>query len=133
MTPMIDCVILLLFFFMITANLQRQENEMRIGLPGLVEQVTPLELPDEQTIEILADGSVVLNNQKFDAEADGSPLPELARVLTRFHATAVANKTAALITVAPDGAVRQQRVVDVLNACAAAQISNVTFAVEDDA
>ena len=33
--------------------------------------------------------------------------------------------------IAPEDNVRQQRVVDVLNACTAAKIANVTFAVGD--
>jgi hypothetical protein len=37
-----------------------------------------------------------------------------------------------MITIAPEDNVKQQRVVDVLNACTAAKIVNVTFAVGDD-
>jgi biopolymer transport protein ExbD len=37
-----------------------------------------------------------------------------------------------MITIDPAGTVKQQRVVDVLNACSAAQISNVTFAVSEE-
>ena len=34
-----------------------------------------------------------------------------------------------MVTIAPEDGVKQQRVVDVLNACSAAKIGNVTFAV----
>ena len=37
-----------------------------------------------------------------------------------------------MLTIAPAPDVKQQRVVDVLNACSVAKIKNVTFAVEED-
>jgi hypothetical protein len=40
----------------------------------------------------------------------------------------VANKTEALLTIDADDAALQQRIVDVLNVCAKAEITGVTFA-----
>ena len=58
-------------------------------------------------------------------------LPELLRTLKRFKQMADANQVPAMITIAPADDVKQQRVVDVLNVCAAAKIQNVTFAIEE--
>lgn len=131
MTPMIDCVFLLLVFFMVGTTLHRQEADISFSLPGLAEQSEAVEIPDEQIIEINADGSVVLNDLQYDSPAN-SVLPELTETLKRFRESAEANKTESMITIAPAADVKQQRVVDVLNACAVAKIKNVTFAVEDD-
>ncbi len=131
MTPMIDCVFLLLVFFMVGSTLHRQEADISFSLPGVAEQAESVEIPDEQIIEIYSDGSVVLNDLKFDTPTS-SDLPELVETLKRFKETADANKTEALITIAPAATVKQQRVVDVLNACAVAKIANVSFAMEED-
>ena len=131
MTPMIDCVFLLLVFFMVGSTLHRQEADISFSLPGVAEQAESVEIPDEHIIEIYSDGSVVLNDLKFDTPTS-SDLPELVETLKRFKETADANKTEALITIAPAATVKQQRVVDVLNACAVAKIANVSFAMEED-
>ncbi len=129
MTPMIDAVFLLLIFFMVTSTLHRQEADISFSLPGVAEQSEPVEMPDEQIIDIYADGRVVLNNLQYDSP-DSRDLPELLDMLVRFKETADANRVDAMITINPAGDVQHQRVVDVLNACAAAEIGNVTFAME---
>jgi len=131
MTPMIDCVFLLLVFFMVGTTLHKQEADISFSLPGVASQSEPVEIPDEQIIEIYADGSVVLNDLLFDTPAS-TDLPELIDTLKRFKATADANKIESMITIAPAPEVKQQRVVDVLNACSEAKIKNVTFAMEED-
>lgn len=131
MTPMIDCVFLLLVFFMVGTTLHKQEADISFSLPGVADQSEPVEIPDEQIIEIYSDGSVVLNDLLFDSPSS-TELPELIDTLKRFKATADANKIESMITIAPAPEVKQQRVVDVLNACSEAKIKNVTFAMEED-
>lgn len=130
-TPMIDCVFLLLIFFMVTSTLHRQEADISFTLPGVADQSEPVEIPDEQIIEIYANGRVLLNELEYDSP-ETPDLPELIDMLIRFKASANANKVEAMITIAPADKVKHQRVVDVLNACAAAKIANVTFAVEEE-
>lgn len=131
MTPMIDCTFLLLVFFMVGSTLHRQEADISFALPGVAEQSESVEIPDEQVIEIQSDGAVVLNDLQYD-DPKSTDLPELIEMLERFRATAEANKVEAMLTIAPAPDVKQQRVVDVLNACSVAKIKNVTFAVEED-
>jgi biopolymer transport protein ExbD len=131
MTPMIDCVFLLLIFFMVSSTFYRQEADIGITLPGVAAQAEAVEIPDEQVIEIYNDGSVVLNDLRYDAPGSAE-LPDLTATLVRFRAAADANRVPAMITIAPDDRVKHQRVVDVLNACAAARVENVTFAVEEE-
>lgn len=131
MTPMIDCVFLLLIFFMVSSTMHRQEADISFALPGMADQSEPVQIPDEQIIEIADDGTVLLNDLKYDSP-DSRDMPELVDTLVRFKATADANKAEAMITIAPAMKVKHQRIVDVLNACAAAKIANVTFATEEE-
>jgi len=129
MGPMIDMVFLLLVFFMVTSKPTPQESDINIGLPGTAEQDTVLDIPDEQKIHILESGQVVLNDLPVDSP-ESQDLPSLVGTLKRFKQLADANKTEALITVAPHDESEHQRIVAVLNACAKAEITGVTFAEE---
>ena len=128
MTPMIDCVFLLLVFFMVSTTFNKREADISFALPGTAEQSDSVEIPDEQIIQITEAGNVFLNDLEYDKPTDPD-MPELVKTLILFRQTAEANKVPAMITIAPEDNVKQQRVVDVLNACTAAKIGNVTFAV----
>ncbi len=131
MGPMIDMVFLLLVFFMVTAKPVKPEADISIGLPGQVSQEEALDIPDEQRIVILESGQVVLNDQSLGSPGDRA-LDELVFVLKRFKQAAERSRSEALVTLAPEDAVRHQRIVDVLNACAVAEIKGVTFAAGQD-
>jgi len=126
MGPMIDMVFLLLVFFMVTAKPVKQESDISLGLPGTVAAEEAIELPDEQRIRIEEDGSVVLNDSVLGVPAD-STLAELVATLKRFKESADANKADALVTLDAADGTNHQRIVDVLNACAKADIGGVTF------
>jgi len=126
MGPMIDMVFLLLVFFMVTAKPVKQESDISLGLPGTVSAEETVELPDEQRIRIEDDGSVVLNDSVIGPPAD-SVLTGLVATLKRFKESADANKADALVTLDASDGTNQQRIVDVLNACAKADIGGVTF------
>jgi biopolymer transport protein ExbD len=127
MGPMIDMVFLLLVFFMVSAKPIKQESDINIGLPGTVAQEEALEIPDEQRIQIQPNGQILLNDQPMDAP-QSPELPALLSTLKRFKESADSNKTEALITIDADDAANHQRIVQVLNACAQAKITGVTFA-----
>jgi biopolymer transport protein ExbD len=126
MGPMIDMVFLLLVFFMVTAKPVKQESDISLGLPGTVSAEETVELPDEQRIRIEDDGSIVLNDSVIGPPAD-SALTGLIATLKRFKESADANKADALVTLDASDGTNQQRIVDVLNACAKADIGGVTF------
>ena len=126
MGPMIDMVFLLLVFFMVSAKPVKEESDIQIALPGKQEQSEAIDMPDEQRILITADGSVILNDMVLAAAGDQT-MTDLIVTMKRFKESADANKSKALVTLAPEEIVPHQRVVDVLNACAAAQIKGVTF------
>jgi biopolymer transport protein ExbD len=127
--PMIDVVFLLLIYFMVSSTLERQEADLSFQLPGTVEQEEALDLPDEQVIELHPDGRVVVNEYAYDSPA-AIRLVELAAMLTRFREASAANKVEAVVTIAPAPEVPHGRIVRVMDACAAAGIKAVNFALE---
>jgi biopolymer transport protein ExbD len=131
MGPLIDIVFLLLVFFLVTAKPIKPESDVGLTLPGTVAQEEMLEIPDEQRIEIQPGGTIVLNYQPLGQPSDRR-LDELVRVLRRFREMNEANRAASLVTVDAAAGVKHQRIIDVLNACAAAGITGVTFATEDE-
>jgi biopolymer transport protein ExbD len=129
--PMIDVVFLLLIYFMVSSTLERQEADLSFQLPGTVEQDEPLNLPDEQIIEIRENGQVVVNDFPYDQPA-APRLEELAAMLTRFRETSNANKVEAIVTISPADAVAHAQIVKVMDACSIAGIEAVNFALGGD-
>ena len=130
-SAMIDCTFLLLIYFMVACSLHKQEADISFSLPGIAEQSEPLAMPDEQILEIQPDGGIVLNDLELDSP-ESTELPELRRTLKRFREACSATKTEAMLTINAADEVPHQRVVDVLDACSAAELENVTFAFEDE-
>lgn len=126
MGPMIDMVFLLLVFFMVTSKPIKPEADINLGLPGMAEQDEPVELPDEQRVLIKASGEVILNEQTL-ATASDRTLDQFTTTMARLVQSAEAAKTDLLVTLSPEDEAIHQRLVDVLNACAQAGATNVTF------
>ncbi|MDG1242031.1 MAG: biopolymer transporter ExbD [Opitutae bacterium] len=129
--PMIDVVFLLLIYFMVASTLEQQEADLSFQLPGTVEQTEPLDLPDEQIIEIRSDGQVLVNDYSYDAP-ELSQLNELANMLSRFREASSANKVEAIVTISPADVVPHAQIVKVMDACSRAGIQAVNFALGDD-
>jgi biopolymer transport protein ExbD len=70
---------------------------------------------------------VLLNDLPLDSPASHD-MPSLLATLKRFKQSADANKSEALVTIDPEDAANHQSIVAVLNVCARAEITGVTFA-----
>ncbi len=123
LVPMIDTVMFMLIFFMLTTRLGQKEVDLGITLPGAMSQSGPVDMPDEQIIEVDSKGIVSLNGRMFE----GHDLPELVKTLVRYRMASEGAKSKCLITIMADNSVDYERVVDVMNACAGAGIKDVTF------
>jgi len=128
--PLIDVVFLLLIYFMVSASLKRSEADLSLTLPGQVTQAQELKMPDEQIIEVLANGSIVLNERSF-SDPSKADLAALELTLTRYREASQLANTIAMITIAAEEEAVHERVIDVLNACAGAGITSVTFGSTD--
>lgn len=129
--PMIDVVFLLLIYFMVSSTLERQEADLSFQLPGSVEQEEPMDLPDEQIIEIRESGQVVVNDYPYDSP-ELARFEELAAMLTRFREASAANKVESIVTISPAESVAHEQIVKVMDACSLAGIEAVNFALGDD-
>lgn len=129
--PMIDCVFLMLIYFMVTSSLEKQEADIAFQLPGVVEQTDPVELPDEQIIELTEGGQAIVNEYRYDTPQAGR-FAELAAMLTRFKQASDANKVECIVTIAPSDATSHQMIVKAMDAISLAGIDNVNFALGED-
>jgi biopolymer transport protein ExbD len=131
--PMIDVVFVIMLFFMVMAGAVKVERELKTQLPGLgtpalSDESTP---PDEIMVTVEEDGVVTLNEEEFDSPADKA-LPNFTGTLLRLKQEADHRNAKVMVTIQAQEQARYERVIDVLNAMAKAQISNVTFTVGGD-
>lgn len=131
MGPMIDLTFLLLVFFMVSSRPTKLEADIKMTLPGSASQDEAVDLPDEQRISIEPNGQVALNELAMD-EPNSAKLPTLVATLKSLKEAADLAKNRVLVTVDPHDSVPHQRVVDVLGACAEAQITGVSFSESDE-
>lgn len=98
----------------------------------MIEQDSPLEMPDEQIIEVYGYGQVIVNDYSYD-EPNAAHFVELAAMLSRFKAASDANKIDGIITIAPMDDVRHEVIIKVMDACNRAGITMVNFAISEEA
>lgn len=122
--PMVDVVFVLLLFFMASAGSQVVEKELNINLPsGRSDASQPGTPSTPIIIDIFPDGQVQLNNKVYDNPAN-KDLPEL-RAWLKDTIDKFGDKDPVIIR--PDPETRHERIMDVLNAAAAAGVKNLTF------
>ena len=83
-------------------------------------------IPNEQIIDVLADGKIILNNYVF-YKTDKSDLVELENILRRYKIASAKSKSEAMITISAHEDSTHERMIDVLNICTAAGIENISF------
>lgn len=116
-TPMLDIVFLLLFFFVTTQIFSQWETELEVKLPTAETGRIPGRLPGEVIINIKADGAMVVNGQALD-QAGLEAL--LARVVELFPGHPV--------LIRADRRTAYEHVIRVLDLCRRTDIWNVSFA-----
>jgi biopolymer transport protein ExbD len=126
LVPLIDCVFVLLIYFMVCCTLVRSEADLSLALPGAVAQSQAVDIPDEQVIEVHADGTIVLNGRSY-TDPSKADLNDLGRTLVRYREASRLTGALPAITIAADDEALHERVVDALNACAGAGIKTITF------
>ena len=129
--PMVDVVFVIMLFFMVMAGAVKVENELSTKLPGSAEGSPSAEFTDEIIIKISDEGEVALNDDPLDTP-QSTDLPQLRATLMRLKENADSAKQPAVVTIVSDAHAKYSRTIDVLNALAAAKITNVTFNVEEE-
>ena len=118
--PMLDVMFVLLLFFMVMAGKQVKEAELGVQVPAASTVTSTAKIPVK--MEVSPDGLVTFNGSPVDVR-DDEQMPKLRA------------KLKALIEVSPEQSViirpkdqaPYQSVINILNACAAERVKNLTF------
>jgi biopolymer transport protein ExbD len=123
--PLIDVVFLLLIYFMVTAALIKKEGDIGFMLPANLSQKKPITLPLEALIMVGADGSVELDGIRFSP--NDKALEGLSTQLLGLQAIAKSQQAPFYVNILPNKETFHRRVIDVMDACAAAKVKNLGF------
>lgn len=123
MGPMIDCVFLLLLYFISAAQIRPEEKYLGLMMPGISAAEPKEALPMEITLAIAESGEVFFNDMLSAVPADR----DMPNVRTRLKQAIELGGEKQPVVIHPQPRVRQQRIVDVLNACAGAGVENLSF------
>lgn len=117
LAPMIDVILFLLCFFLLTWNLARYEADIDVKVPSAKHGEEPKRLPGEVIINIAKDGSVNLNRRVVSMD-------ELQQILSGV----VQEYPDQAVIIRADAKTDYDNVVKVLDACRAADAWNIAFA-----
>lgn len=128
LTPMIDVVFLLLIFFMVTTSLIKEEADLGIQLPTDTPPAASSELPSKHIIDIMPDGGVYLNGGLMASGEDTLVLNGLISTLSKLKASSDRMNIKTVVIIQADPVSPHYKAIQVLDACAAAEINFVSFA-----
>lgn len=117
LAPMIDVIFLLLCFFVTSQIFSQWETEIDVQLPTAETGTVPERLPGEIIINILKDGSLVVNRQVLDDAAITKRLEWIVKYFPDQHVVIRADKTT-----------DYEHVVHALDLCSKLAIQNISFA-----
>jgi len=123
-SSMVDMTFLLLMYFLVTASLKIEESELRVQIPidQQMEQQQRVETPEEVVVDVFENGEIWWNGQPTDTvESEG--LPELKGTLADLKAAYPEQA----VVVRGQRRTQHRRIVAVLNACAYANIDQISF------
>ena len=115
--PMVDVILTLLSFLLVGQIFSRWESELDVKLPTAETSVNPQRLPGEIIINILDDGTTVVNQKALDPEG----LKDLLnRVVKLFPGQSV--------LIRADRKTAYEHVIRVLDQCRKSDLWNISFA-----
>lgn len=115
--PMVDILLVLLGFFMLTWSFSRQERELDVQMPSASEAKEQRRSVGEVIINVKADGTLVMNRRPMSPE---DLLTALSRVASLYPDQAVVLRG--------DQRVDYGHIVQTLDLCRRANIWNIAFA-----
>lgn len=131
LAALIDCVFLLIIYFMLSGTLEQQEADLRFSLPGTAPLAASLALPDTPLIQIDTSGRAHVNGYGWDMPSQ-PVYRSLAAMLHRYAEGAAAARTEAAVLIAPAAQTPHWAIVRVMDACALAGIGKMAFVTQAD-
>lgn len=129
-SSLIDICFLLLIYFLVTSTVRPRETDLGLALPSAA---LSDKQPDIQPMFIRVDSTGAIytgvgnSQQVLDTDAASRDVPLLVGQLEFYSNNARASNQTPLVQIQVDNEAQQQRVIDVLNALAGAEINSVTF------
>lgn len=117
LAPLVDVLMLLLIFFLLTWNAARNENELDVKVPKASEAKEKTAPIGDVVVNVKADGNVVVNRRTLS----GPELSELLKGLVQLDPNQA-------VVIRGDETGAYKNVVGVLNICSEAGVTNVAFA-----
>ena len=117
LAPLVDVLMLLLIFFLLTWNAARNENELDVKIPKATQAKEKMAPIGDVVVNVKADGSVVVNRRTLS----GPELTDLLRGLVQLDENQA-------VVIRGDEAGAYKHVVGVLNICSEAGVTNIAFA-----
>src|SRR3954468_8305555 len=117
LAPLVDVLLLLLIFFLMTWNAARSENELDVKVPkasAAKEKMAPI---GDVIVNVKADGNVVVNRRNLST----AELTDLLKGLVQLNADQA-------VVIRGDEAGAYKNIVNVLNICSESGVTNVAFA-----
>ena len=123
--PLIDVVFLLLIYFMVTASLIKKEADLGFMLPAKVDVPESLDIPIEVLIEVSEDGNILIEGMIFGE--DENNLDDLIGQLLSLKEAADTSGSELIVNILPEDKALHGRIIDVMDACADADVKNMSF------
>jgi biopolymer transport protein ExbD len=123
--PLIDVVFLLLIYFMVTASLIKKEADLSFMLPAKVDVPESLDLPIEVLIEVSELGDIIIEGMIFGK--DQQNLDDLIGQLISLKEAADSSGSELIVNIMPADKALHGRIIRVMDACAAADVKNMSF------
>jgi biopolymer transport protein ExbD len=115
--PMVDILLVVLVFFIVTWNFALSENELDVRVPTATKANEPQPYVGQVVINVTASGGIIVNRQ----EKNPTELLDQLKKLSQLYPDQA-------VIVRGDQAVDYKHIVDVLDICRQADIWNVAFA-----
>jgi biopolymer transport protein ExbD len=115
--PMVDILLVVLVFFIVTWNFALAENELDVRVPSATKANEPQPYVGQVVINVKSNGSIVVNRQP----KTGTELLDQLKKLSQLYPDQA-------VIVRGDEAVDYKHIVEVLDICRQADIWNVAFA-----
>jgi len=127
MSPMVDVAFLLLIYFIAATQLLQEEADLSMVLPGIASTKSDAVKIDQMQVRIDQTSSVWVNDEMVETAASSRSLPALTDRLERYAASARLGNSDAMVVLECRNEASHQRFIDVLNACTAVGIDNITL------
>ena len=117
LAPLVDVLLLLLIFFLLTWNAARNENELDVKVPKAASAKEKTATMGDVVVNVKADGNVVVNRRTLTATELSDMLKNLVQLYPEQAVVIRGDETGAY-----------KHIVNVLNICSESGVTNVAFA-----